>query len=51
LTPEIIQELTGLEIEEIEAVQKASNPMETPLNRLKNYYGLEDFKTDCNHGC
>jgi phage gp29-like protein len=51
LTPEIIQELTGLEIEEVEAVQKASNPMETPLNRLKNYYGLEDFKTDCNHGC
>lgn len=51
LTPEIIQELTGLEIEEIEPVAKQSNPMETPLNRLKNYYGVEDFNKGCEHGC
>lgn len=50
LTPEIINELTDLELEEIEA--KAAPVMQSPLagDRLKNYYGIEDFKH--NHdGC
>jgi phage gp29-like protein len=49
LTPEIIQELTGLEVDEV--APKSNQVNDTPLNRLKNYYGLEDFKHECDNGC
>jgi len=49
LTPEIIMELTDLELEDIET-KAAPVANDTPLNRLKNYYNVEDFKHNCD-GC